>query len=90
MIIFTDRSQGVTSLEDGEIEINLERIAGEDRLGVSEELKNFCKHTFKHRLILNSKEADKNFSIFENLNKWNEKPSIFLAITQDVKLSKSQ
>lgn len=36
MIVMTDRAQGVTSLNNGEIEINIERTAGEDRRGVGE------------------------------------------------------
>jgi hypothetical protein len=38
MIIMTDRPQGVASLNDGEIEINIDRIAGEDGRGVGEVL----------------------------------------------------
>ena len=38
MSVFTDRSQGVASLHDGEIEINIDRFAGEDGRGVGEDL----------------------------------------------------
>ena len=38
MIVITDRPQGVASLNDGEIEINIDRIAAEDNKGVGEHL----------------------------------------------------
>lgn len=44
MVVMTDRSQGVASLDDGEIEINIDRLAGEDGRGVGETLNRRVDH----------------------------------------------
>lgn len=51
MIVMTDRAQGVASFNDGEIEINIERLAGEDGRGVGETLSRRESHVFKHKLL---------------------------------------
>lgn len=52
MIIMTDRPQGVASFRDGEIEVNIERIANDDLKGVGENLDRRASHVFHHRILL--------------------------------------